>query len=72
MRAGACFDGKMAALNESNVERKLQGVANTQDSIQSLSLWVIHHKAHHEKIVGIWLKVVKKCKFIRNLLMSQH
>lgn len=53
----------MASLNEANVERKFKQVSNTQDSIQSLSLWVIHHKAHHEKIVSIWVKVLKKGEY---------
>ncbi len=51
---------KMAALNESSVQRKFANVNNTQDSIQSLSLWVLHHKAHSERIVELWYKAVKK------------
>lgn len=50
----------MAALNESSVQRKFANVNNTQDSIQSLSLWVLHHKAHSERIVELWYKAVKK------------
>ena len=49
-----------SALNEESVEKKLKTVNNTQDSIQSLSLWIIHHKSHHDKIVELWLKVLKK------------
>lgn len=50
----------MASVNVENIERKLQGVSNTQDSIQSLSLWAIHHKTDAKHIVEMWLKVVKK------------
>ncbi|RUS84154.1 hypothetical protein EGW08_008082 [Elysia chlorotica] len=49
-----------AALNEESVEKKLKTVNNTQDSIQSLSLWIIHHKSHHERICKLWMKVLKK------------
>ena len=52
----------MAALNEASVQRKFANVNNTQDSIQSLSLWVLHHKAHHERIVELWFKALKKGK----------
>ena len=53
----------MAALNEASVQRKFANVNNTQDNIQSLSLWVLHHKAHHERIVELWYKSLKKGKF---------
>jgi len=49
-----------SSLNEESVEKKLKTVNNTQDSIQSLSLWIIHHKTNHDKIVELWLKVLKK------------
>ncbi|KAK7011650.1 regulation of nuclear pre-mRNA domain-containing protein 2 [Biomphalaria glabrata] len=49
-----------STLNEESVEKKLKTVNNTQDSIQSLSLWIIHHKSHHAKIVELWMKVLKK------------
>ncbi len=71
--AGACWFRrcKMATINEANVERKFNGVSTTQDSIQSLALWVIHHKASHEKIVEIWFKVLKKCKLIFAAVLSE-
>ncbi|XP_076443831.1 uncharacterized protein LOC143282163 [Babylonia areolata] len=47
-------------LNEESVEKKLMSVMNTQDSIQSLSLWIIHHKTHYAHIVELWYKVMKK------------
>jgi len=50
-------------LDESSVEKKLRSLTNTQDSIQGLSLWIIHHKAHHEKIVELWFKAMKKGLF---------
>lgn len=49
-----------SVLNEESVEKKLRTVTNSQDSIQTLSLWIIHHKANHAKIVELWMRVLKK------------
>lgn len=57
----------MAALDEAHVEKKLLNLNNSQDAIQSVSLWAIHHKVHHEKLVGIWLRVLKKCALNQKL-----
>ncbi|XP_064607793.1 regulation of nuclear pre-mRNA domain-containing protein 2-like isoform X2 [Liolophura sinensis] len=58
-----------STLNEESVEKKLQNVTNTQDSIQTLSLWIIHHKAHHKKIVRLWFKVLRKAKIPQRLTL---
>ncbi|CAN8005625.1 unnamed protein product [Ixodes hexagonus] len=57
------------ALNEPNLVKKLTSLTNTQDSVQTLSLWIIHHRAHHRKIVDIWAKVLKKSKPSHRLTM---
>lgn len=65
----------MATLDESHVEKKFRNASITQESIQSLSLWVVHHKAQHEKIVNIWFNVLKKCKLkfvVREILPNQN
>lgn len=49
-----------SSVSDENLEKKFQGVTNTQDSIQTLSLWLLHHKVHHQKIVTSWMKVLKK------------
>nr|XP_002731731.1 PREDICTED: mucin-17-like [Saccoglossus kowalevskii] len=59
----------MASLNEQSFERKLQNVNTTQDSIQTLSLWCIHHKSQHKKIVNLWMKVLKKSKSAHRLCL---
>jgi hypothetical protein len=46
--------GNGALFSEENFLRKLNNVAPTQDSIQSLALWIIHHKANHEAICKLW------------------
>lgn len=40
--------------SDENFLRKLNNVTPTQDSIQSLALWIIHHKANHEVICKLW------------------
>ncbi|KAG1669028.1 Regulation of nuclear pre-mRNA domain-containing protein 2 [Nymphon striatum] len=57
------------AFNEANFEKKLSNAANTQDGIQTLSLWIIHHKAHFQKIVEMWLKVMKRAKMSHRLTL---
>ena len=42
--------------SESNLVRKLEKVVNTQDSIQSLSFWILHHKSHCRQIIYQWFK----------------
>lgn len=42
--------------NEENFLKKLENLTPTQESIQSLALWIIHHKINHEPIVKNWLK----------------
>ena len=53
----------MSSLDVAQAEKKFRSVGKTQDSIQSLTLWIIHHKTQHEKLVEIWFKVLKKCKY---------
>ena len=50
-------------MNMDTLIKKLKTVSNTQDSIPMLSLWIIHHKSHHKKIVDTWLDMLKKCKY---------
>ena len=50
----------MAHLNQKAFERKLQNMSSTQDSIQTVSLWMIHHKKHAEDMVAVWLEQLKK------------
>lgn len=50
----------MALLNQKAFERKLQNMSSTQDSVQTVSLWMIHHKKHAEDMVSVWLEQLKK------------
>lgn len=58
-----------SSVNEANLEKKFSSVTNTQDSIQTLSLWILHHRAHHKKIVDIWMKVLRKAKISHRLTL---
>jgi len=50
----------MAAFSEDNLIKKLADLNNSQQSIQTLSLWLIHHRKHSKAITEIWLKELKK------------
>lgn len=42
------------------IEQKLVLFNSSQESVQAMSLWIMHNKSHHQKIVDTWLKVLKK------------
>ena len=44
----------MSTFSESAFEKKLNELNNSQQSIQTLSLWVIHHRKHAKTIVQVW------------------
>lgn len=51
---------KMSAFSEAALEKKLSELSNSQQSVQTLSLWLIHHRKHSRTIVGVWLNELKK------------
>lgn len=40
--------------------KKLSELNNSSQSIQTLSLWLIHHRKHFATVVKIWLKELLK------------
>lgn len=44
----------------SALEKKLGELSNSQQSIQTLSLWLIHHRKHAKTVVDVWLKMLTK------------
>ncbi|XP_050403736.1 regulation of nuclear pre-mRNA domain-containing protein 2 isoform X2 [Patella vulgata] len=61
---------KMATgLNETSVQKKFESLTGAQDSIQSVSLWIIHHKSESSVLVNIWLKVLRKVSTSQRLLL---
>ncbi|XP_069583176.1 regulation of nuclear pre-mRNA domain-containing protein 2 [Ranitomeya imitator] len=52
---------------EAALDRKMQGVTNTMESIQSLSSWCIENKRQHATIVHYWLKWFRRSGFSHRL-----
>lgn len=50
----------MSAFSESALERKLLELSNSQQSVQTLSLWLIHHRKHSPLIVTVWERELRK------------
>lgn len=45
-----------------SVQSRLDSVSNSQENIQSLSLWLLHHKKHHKNIVDQWKRAIVRAK----------
>lgn len=50
----------MSSFSESALEKKLSELSNSQQSVQTLSLWIIHHRKHSSLIVRVWHRELKK------------
>ncbi|KAK7792284.1 hypothetical protein R5R35_013313 [Gryllus longicercus] len=57
----------MAGFTEGALAKKLADLNSSQQSIQTLSLWLIHHRKHHATIVRVWFKELQKAKDNRKL-----
>jgi len=60
---------EMAAFSEDNFVKKLADLNSSQQSIQTLSLWLIHHRKHSKTIVEIWMKELKKARGSKKLTL---
>ncbi|XP_074644345.1 regulation of nuclear pre-mRNA domain-containing protein 1B-like [Tubulanus polymorphus] len=58
----------MASFSESSFIKKLSDFNSSQQSIQTLSLWLIHHRKHAKTIVQVWGSELQKAKPQRKLL----
>lgn len=45
--------------SESSLLKKLQELNNTQQSVQTLSLWLIHHRKYSKIVVNTWLREIQ-------------
>merc|ERR1711894_253480 len=54
------YKQNMASFSEENFSKKLCDLNNSQQSIQTLSLWLIHHRKHSQSIVDTWTKELRK------------
>lgn len=50
----------MSSFSESALEKKLSELSNSQQSVQTLSLWLIHHRKHAGPIVSVWHRELRK------------
>lgn len=50
----------MTSFSSATLEKKLGDLSNTQHSVQTLSLWLIHHRKHAKAIVQAWYKELTK------------
>ncbi|KAM4622898.1 regulation of nuclear pre-mRNA domain-containing protein 1B [Discoglossus pictus] len=57
----------MASFSESALEKKLSELSNSQQSVQTLSLWLIHHRKHAGNIVTVWQRELRRAKTSRKL-----
>uniref|UniRef100_A0A8C5QF59 Regulation of nuclear pre-mRNA domain containing 1B n=1 Tax=Leptobrachium leishanense TaxID=445787 RepID=A0A8C5QF59_9ANUR len=57
----------MASFTEPALEKKLCELSNSQQSVQTLSLWLIHHRKHAASIVTVWYRELQKAKSSRKL-----
>nr|KAF6330911.1 regulation of nuclear pre-mRNA domain containing 1A [Myotis myotis] len=57
----------MSAFSEAALEKKLSELSNSQQSVQTLSLWLIHHRKHSRPIVTVWERELRKAKPNRKL-----
>ncbi|NXR10071.1 RPR1B protein, partial [Semnornis frantzii] len=56
-----------SSFSESALEKKLSELSNSQQSVQTLSLWLIHHRKHAGPIVSVWHRELRKAKSSRKL-----
>lgn len=57
---------------QKNVNKRLDGMTDRQDSIQALSLWMIHHKTECQKIASCWLASMKRGMCVLVLPLLHH
>lgn len=61
-RASSSAASSSAGALEASLDRKLQAVTNTMESIQGLSSWCLENKRHHSTIVYHWMKWLRRCE----------
>ena len=50
----------MSSFTDSSLVKKLTELNNTQQGIQTLSLWLIHHRKHSKTVVQTWYRELEK------------
>ena len=52
----------MSGFTADVLEKKLNDLNNSAQSIQTLSLWLIHYRKHHQTVVKTWFKAISSSK----------
>nr|XP_047910258.1 regulation of nuclear pre-mRNA domain-containing protein 2 isoform X1 [Anser cygnoides] len=65
--AASSSSSSSAGALEASLDRKLQAVTNTMESIQGLSSWCLENKRHHSTIVYHWMKWLRRSAFPHRL-----
>ena len=60
----------MSSYTIQTLTEKLDRLSMSQDSIETLSLWIIHHKSKAKTSVSTWLEEFKKGKSAAPLITS--
>lgn len=51
---------------QKNVTKRIDAMTDRQDSIQALSMWIIHHKNQCQKITNCWLAALKRGRLMKS------
>lgn len=57
----------MGTYSDTEFEKKLNELRDSQKEIQSISNWLVHHRAHHHSVIKVWYKNFKGLKKERKL-----
>lgn len=60
----------MSSFNKKSLQDKLHRLNSSQESVETLSHWIIHHDQYAEDSVKIWKETFKESKF--KLAVSLH
>ena len=52
----------MSSFSEKVLVEKIGALNNSQQSIQTMSLWLIHHRKHAKAIVKVWFEELQRCE----------
>lgn len=61
-RSASSTPSSSSIFNEESFMKKLDGLTPTQESIQTMALWIIHHKNNHEILCNLWMRRLKDSK----------
>lgn len=56
----------MTSFTEGGLNKRLKELNSSQQSIQTLSLWLIHHRKYAHTVVKIWAKEIFTGKYVRS------